>query len=130
MKALVLRIIQTGLPSDAAPHHRKPKSSITLLSCKVIFTVRLIYLLQNFSRQDKIKKNQQHNIHSTINLRFMVPCIIFNNRRDVTVSRFSFWKLYMFRVFLVHHQESLNCLGSHWYTTIRCFRVVRLYMVI
>jgi hypothetical protein len=118
------------LPSDTAPYHRKPKSSITLLSCKVIFTVRLLYLLQNFSRQDKIKTMQQHNIHSTINFTFMVPCIVFNNQRDVTVSRFLFWKLYMFRVFLAHHQESLNCIGSRWYRIIRCFRVVRLYMVI
>jgi hypothetical protein len=38
-----------------------------------------------------------------------------SNQRDVTVSRFLFWKLYMFRAFLAHHRESLNCIGSRWY---------------
>jgi hypothetical protein len=45
----------------------------------------------------------------------VTECYSISSQRDATVSKFLLWKLYMFRAFLAHHQESLNCIGSRWY---------------
>jgi hypothetical protein len=45
--------------------------------------------------------------------------IYISTQHDVTVSRFLFWKLYMFQAFLAYHQESLNCIGSRWHNKLQ-----------